>query len=281
MPKKQPEPSNPFDRAIENAAELRKLSERFTTVGQELNESATILEQSGEAGRWALEAKVIHHQDPRLKDLGTYSDSVSSSVNELRQHAIRIRPLIANITGTAAIAGATTSSAVSSSDIFPVASSPPVIKNLNNSLDLRLSREDYEKKLAQIDPSLVPVYRQAREQLIQPGSDPGRVALAQMRSLWNNFIDKLSPVEEVRNRFQVPSNRHPERRWHLQYVVERWVDPPRKTTMLELIPAHIAAYRRLQDFHTTGQLDNALAIQYAREALLILHQWIDAISPQL
>jgi len=63
MPNNQSPSNNLFDRAKQNAKEVREIAATCTTMGQELNGSATLFEQIGEVG----DPELIDRGGPRLK----------------------------------------------------------------------------------------------------------------------------------------------------------------------------------------------------------------------
>jgi hypothetical protein len=163
---------------------------------------------------------------------------------------------------------------------------PREAKTREDTLDVELAKEtndELETILNQLDPSLIKLWRGAKEALNSTNPDAIRHFIISLRELLTHVIHKLSPDDEVKAWSSLPEHYYqnrPTRRARLLYICRGINFGPFKVLMEKDIETHIAFINLFQEGthaiaspFTTSQLETLL-IKAESSIRFLIRTWL-------
>ena len=217
--------------------------------------------------------------DPSVRFYETLKAEVDNEIFGASLSDRRIRAIASSATSVLTSTGAM-------SDITGH-SSPVVFSGTTSAFRIEDRREEYGKRFSGFSPALGQTYKAIDESLHTTMSDPERSALFLTRQAFDQLLDVLAPVNEVRESpFWRPKSekedKNPNAVWRIErikYAASTHVkDRARANTLIAEADQILSVYNLLSKAHTREIIDQNVAIQAVKSMKLFLEGWIDALG---
>lgn len=150
-----------------------------------------------------------------------------------------------------------------------------------------LKRDETKKALNKIDSSLGDIYETIWQYMAYPALDPNRGPLFLLRQVFDHFLEKLAPDDEVTNQlWHVPDAELKKRngigitrRHRIEYLAKVKVkNPGYQDTVINSSKNFTDVYENLNEAHKRGSLDENAAKKAIAQGEILLQDWLKAIG---
>jgi len=218
-------------------------------------------------------------QDPILASGYSFIISLSKQVDALDEHSKNFSIILNNVVSNTSIyADATAATGSASGIVFDP--SP-----LQRELYQFKNHEDYAKKLGELDHSLGESFRGIKANYYTRGPDHMRTTLFEARQVFDHFFEKLVPddSEVIKQPWWSPCDSDKpnsvSREQRLRYAAEKYVkDQNQRQVLIDASRHTIEVYKKLQQLHARGSLDETKAKDAVLEMVSIIRSWCDSMA---
>ncbi|MBN2324873.1 MAG: hypothetical protein JXQ30_14175 [Spirochaetes bacterium] len=157
----------------------------------------------------------------------------------------------------------------------------------NTAITLEDHRDEYGRRFSQLSPALGKTYKSIDESLYTTMSDPERSALFLARHAFDQLLDVLAPIDDVRRSpyWKLKSkneDENPNAVWRIErikYATSIHVkDESRSNTLIAQANQILSVYNTLNKAHVRGTIDQNVAIKAVRSMKFYLEDWVDALE---
>lgn len=215
--------------------------------------------------------------DPSVKFFESLNTEVNASFVNTSLNEARIRA----ITSSAASAVNSTG-AISESTGYNF----PIIFN-GTAFTIEDRREEYSQRLSHLSPDLGQTYKGIDEALYATVSDSERSALFLARQSFDELLDTLAPIVDVRNSsYWRPKSPKEDKNDNAVWRIERIKyaagmhikNKARANTLIAQADHILSVYNTLNKAHIRGAIDQNVALKAIRSMKLFLEEWVDALE---
>jgi len=261
---------------------LLELQEKYIRAALFLGYTREAVRYSGDS----LQNYVTHARDvddipqivePSIQFYNTLKAEVDDEMERASFSDHRIRAIASSATSVF-----TSTGAISDATGY----SHPVLFN-KTAFSLEDHREKYGRRFSHLSPALGKTYRGIDESLYTTTADPERSALFLARQAFDQLLDVLAPVDDVRNSPYWRSksekeDKNPNAVWRIErikYATSKHVkDKARANTLIAQADQILSVYNMLNKAHARGSIDQNVAIQAVKSMKLFLEEWVDALE---